>query len=424
MSSKIACAALLALAHVILASALEAQNARSLSLEEARILARAASSDLVAAREAVAVARGLESQAGAVANPNFTYSSERISGGAATNRQRIAGVDQPLEIGGQRAIRREIAGLRTRAAEARLRAVESRLDFDVARAYAVGVAADRHATLSRAASLAFAEAARVSERRLAAGDISVYANRRLRLEAARYAALEAEALLARRGARIALSALISASPGSLTAIDAVLSDSVPSVRPGAASELLWMAALLSRPDLRAATLEADASAAEARLAARDRIPTPVISAGLKSETTTGSPEPLRGFAAGLSLPLPLWDRRSGAIRAAEAGARQRTAELESARRRAAAEVVEAHDALLAAEQQIAVLAPQLGPQAAAALRSAQLAYAEGEITLLEWLDAVRAYQEAESAYAGLVTETMIRRAALERAVGMPLGDVR
>jgi len=133
---------------------------------------------------------------------------------------------------------------------------------------------------------------------------------------------------------------------------------------------------------------------------------------------------MNGFAAGFSVPLPIWDRRRGAIQAAEAGARRRVAERESLRRRIANEVMEAHAALTAAEQQIALLAPQLGVRAAAALRSAQLAYAEGEITLLEWLDAVRAYHEAESVYASLVGETMILRAALERSVGTRLENVR
>jgi len=59
-------------------------------------------------------------------------------------------------------------------------------------------------------------------------------------------------------------------------------------------------------------------------------------------------------------------------------------------------------------------------ESAAALRAAQVAYDEGEISLAEWLDAVRAYQEAEVSYATLRAESLIRRAALERAIGAPL----
>jgi len=84
------------------------------------------------------------------------------------------------------------------------------------------------------------------------------------------------------------------------------------------------------------------------------------------------------------------------------------------------EVEQAWSAVLAAETQLEALRPQLGSEASAALAAAEAAYAEGEITLVEWLDAVRAYQEAEASYASLRAETVIQRAALERAVGTRL----
>jgi len=424
MSHRIARATLVALAYIAMAGDVPAQDVGALSLADARAMARAVSPELAAAREGVAVARGLEIQAGAFANPSLSYSTERTSGGGQTNRERIVSLDQSVELGGQRGARREVARLRSEAAEARLTEAEVLLDFEVSRAYALAVAASRRASLAKEASGAFKEAARVSGRRLASGDISVYADRRLRLEAARYAALEAEAALALRSARVALSSLISSGADSIVLTRAILTDSLPPSRPGLPGSALQAAALTRRAELRAASLEADASAVEARLATRERIPTPVFSAGYKGEESTSAAESLSGFAAGLSLPLPLWDRRRGAIQAADASARRHAAEREAVRRRVLAEVVEAHEAVVAAEQQAALLAPQLGAESAAALRSAQFAYAEGEITLLEWLDAVRAYHEAESTYASLLTETMIRRAALERAIGTPLENVR
>ena len=424
MSKHIACAVLLVLAQALTSSRGDSQEARSLSLSDARSIARAASPEVTAAREAVIAARGLETQAGAYTNPSLGYSAERTSGGGQTNRQQIIGVEQAVEIGGQRRARRHAAGLRARAAEARQQVVSAQLDFEVARLYSLAVMADRRVSLARTASAAFTEATRVSNRRLAAGDISTYADQRLRLEAARYAALEAEAVLARRSARVALLSLLATNADSLHPLDVVLADSLPRSVADIRIEALRAVAVAERADLRALSFEADASAADARVVARERIPTPVLTAGLKTEESAGSPESLNGFAAGFSIPLPIWDRRRGAMQAADAVARQRTAEHEALRRRIVREVSEAHDALTIAEQQMAVLAPQLGAQATAALRSAQFAYGEGEIGLLDWLDAVRAYHEAESAYATLMSESMIRRAALERMVGKALEDVR
>lgn len=405
-----------------LASA-QAQVPATLSLEQARSLARSASPELSAAREAVAAARGRELQAGAFPNPALAYSTERTSGGGGTNRQQIVGFEQPLELAGQRGARREAAELRRRAAQARLESAQAMLDFEVAKAYALTVAAERRAALARQAASAFAEAGRVSQQRLAAGDVSVYADRRLRLEAARYAALESESVLARRSARVALSALVAASTDSISAMSAVLSDSLPFLVPPMSLAILRTVALRARSDYKEVSLEAEASAAEARVVSRDRIPTPVISAGYKQEDAAGIVESLNGFAAGFSIPLPIWDRKKGAVAAADAEGRRAAAEREIVRRRVVQQVAEAHDALLAVEQQRAILAPQLGAQSAAALRSAQVAYAEGEVTLLEFLDAVRAYHEAESAYAALIGESLIRRAGLERVIGSPLSAI-
>ena len=391
-----------------------------MSLEQARVLARAASPDLRAAHAAVEAARGRELQAGAIENPSLSYSTERTSGGGQTNSQQIAGLEQRLEIGDQRGARRSAATSRRRAAEIRLAGAGALVDYEVARAYAEVIAADRRARLARQASAAFEEAGRVSARRLAAGDISGYADRRLSLEAARYAALQAEAALASRSARLALSSLIAPAADSLPGVSFVLSDSIPETIPQLNVAALSAIALRNRSDYLASSLEAEALAAESRLASRERIPSTVLSAGYKTEKSPGISESLNGFAAGLSLPIPLFDRRGGAIQAAEAEHRRAVAETEIVRRRITREVADAHDALRAVEEQRALLAPQLGAPAAAALRSAQVAYSEGEIPLLEWLDAVRAYHEAVSAYSNLIAEFFIRRATLERVVASPL----
>jgi len=412
-----------ALCSVGLPAHARSQTPNELSLEQARTLARAASPDLIAAQAAVDAARGRELQAGAVENPNLTYSTERTSGAGQSNSQQIAGLEQRLEIGGQRGARRSASISRRRAAEARLAGARALVDFEVARAYAQVIATERRARLAQQASAAFSEAGRVSARRLAAGDISGYADRRLSLEAARYAALQAEAALAGRSARIALSSLIVSPADSIVAATIILTDSIPATVPRLDLAMLSAAALRNRADYQSSMLEAEALSAEARLASLERIPSPVLSAGYKTENSAGISEALNGYAAGLSFPIPLFDRRRGAIQAAEADDRRAAAETEAVRRRIAREVAEASDALAAVEEQRALLAPQLGAPAAAALRSAQVAYSEGEIPLLEWLDAVRAYHEAESAWSNLLAEFLIRRATLERVVASRLTEL-
>ncbi|MEO5580304.1 MAG: TolC family protein [Gemmatimonadaceae bacterium] len=419
-TNHISIVAIAALISFLAPGVAASQSPGTLSLAQAKSLARLASPELRAAREAVTAARGREFQAKSRTNPELSYSTERTSGAGQTNRQQILGVEQRIELGGQRGSRTSAARFRTHAAEARLESALALVEFEVARAYALAVAADRRAALARQAAAAFTDAGRVSGQRLAAGDVSVYADRRLRLEAARYGALEAGANLDRRSARVTLSSLVASNADSIAFIPAILTDSMPDAIPQVTVAALQSAALRGRSDYRAASLDVESFSAESRLASRERTPTPAFFGGFKRESAAGAPESLTGFAAGIALPLPLFDRRRGAIQAADAEVRRATAEREVVRRRISREVLEAFDALAAVEQQRAVLAPQLGSQSAGALRSAQVAYSEGEITLVEWLDAVRAYHEAESAYSDLMAEFLIRRATLERAVASPL----
>jgi outer membrane protein, heavy metal efflux system len=399
-----------------------------LTLRAARSAARATSPELRAAREAVAAAAGRARQAGALPNPTLAYGREHTSRAGQTNSQDVAQLEQPLEIGGQRGARREAAGARLIAAEARLADAGTQLDFDVARAFALAVAADGRARLAEQTAGAFTEAQRVSERRLAAGDVSGYVARRLRLEVARYAALRAATMLERRNRRVALALMLGhpASEADALALpgenDSPPDESALAGRETVLDSLLSMA-IHRRADLRAAASDAAAARAEARLAARERTPTPTLSAGYKGETLTDSigrgGTRLGGFVVGVSMALPLFDRRAGAMAAATAEARRIDADTELFRRRVAREVTDALDALRAAETQRAALAPHLGDGARVALRAVQASYAEGEITLAEWLDAVRAYQDAESTYVALQADVAIGRAALERAVGAP-----
>lgn len=408
----------------LLVGAAQAANGQLL-LQDARTAAQRTSPELRAAREAVTAAAARERQAGAYLNPVLAYGREQTSRGGQTNAQDIVQLEQPVEIGGQRSARREAAGRRREGAEARLAAASAQLDLDVVRAYALAVAADQRARLADRTAAAFAEAQRVSDRRLEAGDVSGYAARRLRLEAARFAALRAAAALERRSARTLLGTLIGlplAADDSLT-LPAELPEVGPAL-PAATLDSLLGQAGRDRPELRAALADAAALAADARLAAAERVPTLGLSAGYKGERVAdpvqGSLSGFRGFVAGVSAPLPVFDRRGGAIGAAEADARRATADIEAARRRVAREVAEALDALRTAEAQRAALAPHVGEEARLVVRAVQASYAEGEITLVEWLDAVRAYLDAESTYLTLQAEVVVRRAALARAVGAPL----
>jgi len=405
---------------LVLAVAAGPLRAQVLSLEAARTRALQLSPALQASREAAFAAAGRARQAGAFPNPVLTYAREQTSRAGRTSWQNIGLIEQRLDFGGARGARADAAGLRREAADASTGSLEAELLFEVTRAYALAVAADHRAAQASQAAEAFTRAQRVSAERFAEGDLSGYAHRRIGLEAARYGLLRAEALRARHEARLTLATWLAASADSLAALEVTLEDSIVLPPLTLPLDSLRTLAFHTRADLRAAGRERDASAADARAAGREARPIPLAGLGFKNERGPGDPSPASGFVVQLSLPLPLWDARRGAVEAFAAEGRQRGAEVEVVRHRIAREVELAWVSARAAELQLITLRPQLGAEAAAALRAAETAYGEGEITLVEWLDAVRAYQEAEASFAALQAEYIIQRAALERAVGTGL----
>jgi len=409
----------LALVHVPLASAIAQQAPRPLTLAQTRAVAFRDSPRLASARAALEAALARARQAGALTNPTLSYGYEQTAVGNERNSQMIAALEQPLELTGVRSARQEAARWLAEGAAADVRAAQAEVAFEVTQAYALAQAADERLALAERAAAAFDRAQRVTGARLAAGDVSGYEARRVRLEAARYAAVRSEAVLARRTAYVALGTLTGTPPDSLMAMGLTPLVSLPSAPAPLDRDSIVALALAQRPELKAGEAQLAAARADARAAGRGRIPVPVISAGWKTEQVSAAATRLNGFVAGVSLALPFWDRRGGAVGAADAEARGREADVELLSRRVVRDVEEAHASLLAATEEVQRLSAALGPEATAALQAAETAYAEGEIGLVEWLDAVRAYHEAESTYATLRAELHVRRAALERATGGP-----
>jgi cobalt-zinc-cadmium efflux system outer membrane protein len=393
------------------------QPAGGMTLEQVREQAQRASPILSAARAAVDAATSRQRQAGAHPNPVLGYSREQTSGSDLSTSQDIAVIEQRLEIGGQAGRRVAAARARADVARARLALATSELNERVARVYADVIAADRRYALAAQAAEQFGKAVTVMNLRVSEGDVSGYQARRLRLEAARYAALAADAARVRREARVHLDQFI---PGQGEAALAGLA-----VLPGATNALeltrdsIVALAVTKNAELQLAQNEVQVASADRNAVSRERIPTPALTAGYKGERPTDD-RSLSGFVAGLSLQLPVWDRRGAALEAATADIRRSEAERDAVRLRVGRAAEIAWDAARRADEQVQTLRAQLGAEAVAALHAAETAYAEGEITLLEWLDTARAYQEAEASYATVVAESFIYRATLERLLGVAL----
>jgi cobalt-zinc-cadmium efflux system outer membrane protein len=168
----------------------------------------------------------------------------------------------------------------------------------------------------------------------------------------------------------------------------------------------------TRAELRALQHAAERADYESDAARRARLPAPTIFGGLKrADVESGR---ARGGIFGVSASLPVFDsgRRDSARWSAE---RARVdAERAAIERQIRAEIVRAHETL--ALRQAALSEEQ--PAAAEELKTmAEVAYREGEVGILELLDAVRTAARARARTIDLRLEARLAQVALERAVG-------
>jgi cobalt-zinc-cadmium efflux system outer membrane protein len=117
------------------------------------------------------------------------------------------------------------------------------------------------------------------------------------------------------------------------------------------------------------------------------------------------------------MSMPLFDRRAGAR--AGAGARRdvATAGLTLREREARNDVHAASERYRSTRRRLELGGDGLAAEAAALLEIAESAYGEGELTLVELLDAARAFREARVAAVELRADTWIAYYDLLRALG-------
>jgi cobalt-zinc-cadmium efflux system outer membrane protein len=168
----------------------------------------------------------------------------------------------------------------------------------------------------------------------------------------------------------------------------------------------------TRAELRALQRSAEQASLEAEAARRARLPAPTLFGGVKRADAGAGRE--RGSVFGLSLSLPLFDaggREAARWAAARSGIEAERASLE---RQIHMEIVRASEAL--ALRQAAVSADEEGT-ADELTRIAEVAYREGEVGILELLDAFRTSARSRVRSIELRLDARLAQISLERAVG-------
>jgi cobalt-zinc-cadmium efflux system outer membrane protein len=120
---------------------------------------------------------------------------------------------------------------------------------------------------------------------------------------------------------------------------------------------------------------------------------------------------------GLSLPLPLWNRKGGEVAKAAAAKSQAESELRLLKQELETKVAAQYSLYETARRQVESFQNVLLKEAGESLRVAQFAYEHGETGLLELLDSRRVYRATEQDYYKALLDYRLARVELWRVSG-------
>jgi cobalt-zinc-cadmium efflux system outer membrane protein len=344
-------------------------------------------------------------------NPSVTYSRESVSNAHDT----FLLARQELPVSGQRA-RLRVAGERAvEAAQAEARAERLRLQTALRDAYTKLVLAQERESTVRQSITSLQELIAMLRAREDAGEGSSYD----RMRGARALLdLEADLAAARIARAQAQGELASFFGRDIDPETVVAAD--PLALPEAPVDVatLIAQALASRGEFRAAESSIAQFEAERLAATRLRVPTPSITGGLKQSDFSGSSA--SGFQLSIDVAVPVFSHGQAAGAVARASKARAEADAESWRARIEADV-RAANAVLAIQLARANTYRDAAAQVSEPLATvARVGYEEGELGILELLDAERQALDARLRLLALAADA--RRAAIEldRVVGVEL----
>jgi cobalt-zinc-cadmium efflux system outer membrane protein len=128
--------------------------------------------------------------------------------------------------------------------------------------------------------------------------------------------------------------------------------------------------------------------------------------------------------AGLSIPLPLWNRQGARIARAETRIRQSDFQAQAARNDVLLRLAEAYRTFTSAQERAGIYADEILPKAAKALSQTEEGWRLGRFGHLDLLDAQRTASEARGAHAAALLDLNLAAADLEKLTGIRMESIR
>jgi len=334
-------------------------------------------------------------------NPGITYSRE----GAGFTE--FLQVEQSLPVFGARAALSRAGVAATAAAEAEGDARLWTLRTDAAAAVARLKAAQTRLDAAQAHTRDVERLIEILRAREREGEGSRFDRLRAELELrdARQLATSADVDLA--DARATVTAMLPRD----VAVGRITSVTAPQPAPVSVDALMTRA-ISMRAELRALQRFADRAELESVAARRARLPAPTLFGGLKRADDESGRE--RGGVFGVTVSLPLFDTGGREVARWQAERSRVQAERASIELQIRSEITRASEALALRQAAISEDAEDAGDELT---QIAEVAYREGEVGILELLDAVRTASRARMRSIELRLDARLAQIALEGAVG-------
>lgn len=385
--------------------------------------ALSSNAELAAARLEVERARARLRQAGLRPNPTVEFEQQQGVFNSPGERTTSAGVSVPLELGGKRQRRIDLAQAEFEAAQAEVADRERRLANDVRAAYAEAMAAARELSITAELNTIDTQTARVVEARVNVGDAAPLELNLLRVEVERLRSRRALVVGRLQAALLKLKSLTGIpADEQLRLREDLTAFALPD--PPASLEAAVEVALRSRPDLRLAKLNEEVAQAGLRLTRAQSFPDVTAFSRYSRSRSSFDQTPIgpltdhdKLFAYGVSISIPVFNRNQGAKAEAEAAiaqSQQRRQFIEAVVR---AEVSSAYARYQAATQAINTFEQGVIARSNENIKAIRGAYEVGAFRVTELLTEQRRLIDSQREYTEALTERYRAQADLQAALG-------
>ncbi|MBI4890878.1 MAG: TolC family protein [Acidobacteria bacterium] len=378
-----------------------AQAPQPLTAEQAVDEAVANNLELTAQKLSVTVAQAAEITARLRPNPVLTVSGQTLNVLGATYspdtplgpNQFNLHTDFPVERGHKRQERIALAREDTSLAQLGVRELMRQLIAAVQAGYVEVQQAKENLNLARENLKSLDGVVAVNEARVRSGDLAVVELDRSRVAALQYAAAVRQAELALAQAKTRLQQLMGRAARSQefdVAGDMRRQDSLPT------PEEILRLALLRRPDYLASQQTQTRSRADLRL----QLANGKFDYSLGTEYTHQSAWGASGSSMGFyfSMPLPVFNRNQGEIARAQREINLTGARIRSVEASIASEIEQAHRQCTVSRLLLTGIEQDMLGKARSVRDITEYSYRRGEATLVEFLDAQRAFNDASMAF--------------------------